>query len=79
VHGTLNGLLSLETPISASGELDITRFSFNNGIRIGHFDSRDGTGPYDFLGFQVAEPESGDQLRVIADIVSCPRNLGRTW
>jgi hypothetical protein len=65
---TLAGPLTLADPIRAAGELFVPPFFGNNAIRVGHFDASDTLNPYDFLGFQVAEPEVSPptQIRVIA-------------
>lgn len=68
--GTLGGVLTFDDSITATGEFDIlSAAGFNNANRVGYFDSTDTTGAFDFLGFQVAEPQVGNNLRVLADVV----------
>ena len=63
------GALSLNTAISASGELDFNSpANFNNNIRIGHFDSTDATGQFSSLGLVIVEP-SGANFRVVPYII----------
>src|SRR5205085_2221647 len=51
---TLGGMPSLTQFLHASGELAVTDYAFNNGIRIGFFNANATTGPIAFVGFQVA-------------------------
>lgn len=65
---TLGATPTLGQGLQSSGELAVTSFAFNNAIRIGYFDANASSGSIAFAGFQVAEPQSGSLLRILASI-----------
>ena len=67
----LGGLITLDHQIRASGRLSVSNLAFNNAVRIGHFSTLGSDNvAFDFLGFQVAEPEpsTDSDYRIMATI-----------